>query len=296
MKDIRKKFNLWMHRHANQGIPNLMLIICIGTLVMYLFMLIDRSNTLYRFLCFNRSLILQGQIWRLITYIFIPNSSGIWLFLLLFCYYSIGRMLEGCMGTLRFTMFYFCGVLLMDLGALLLGTTASTYYLHLSLFLALATMFPDNRVLLFYIIPIKMKYLAWVYLALAVYDTVQLDFSALIALLNWVIFFSANIRNVLPGADRVGAKTMSNPFKKRANQNRPNPNWASAYQKRSNSSASTSGSARKIVDQPAYHHKCTICGKTDVSDPALEFRYCSKCHGYYCYCQDHISNHAHITE
>ena len=50
----------------------------------------------------------------------------------------------------------------------------------------------------------------------------------------------------------------------------------------------------KKAGAPAYTHKCTVCGRTDVSNPELEFRYCSKCKGYYCYCQDHISNHTHI--
>ena len=43
-----------------------------------------------------------------------------------------------------------------------------------------------------------------------------------------------------------------------------------------------------------YTHKCTVCGKTDVDSPDLEFRYCSRCNGYHCYCQEHISNHTHI--
>ena len=43
-----------------------------------------------------------------------------------------------------------------------------------------------------------------------------------------------------------------------------------------------------------YTHRCTVCGRTDVSNPELEFRYCSRCKGYYCYCQDHINNHVHI--
>ena len=46
--------------------------------------------------------------------------------------------------------------------------------------------------------------------------------------------------------------------------------------------------------QQSYNHRCTVCGRTDVSNPELEFRYCSKCKGYYCYCQDHINNHVHI--
>ena len=61
---------------------------------------------------------------------------------------------------------------------------------------------------------------------------------------------------------------------------KPNPNWASGYQSKSG--------------QKPYRHKCTVCGRTDADYPNLEFRYCSKCKGYYCYCIDHINNHAHI--
>ena len=45
-----------------------------------------------------------------------------------------------------------------------------------------------------------------------------------------------------------------------------------------------------------YHHKCAVCGRTDADHPELEFRYCSRCAGYHCFCQDHINNHIHFTE
>ena len=61
---------------------------------------------------------------------------------------------------------------------------------------------------------------------------------------------------------------------------KPNPNWAKGYQS-------------KTGERP-YRHKCTVCGRTDTDYPNLEFRYCSKCNGYYCYCMDHINNHVHI--
>ena len=284
-----------MYNNADKGIPNLMLFVSIGTLIIYVMQMIDPSNVLYSFCCFNRALILRGQLWRLITYIFVPSTSGIWLFLLLFAYYSIGRMVENTWGTLKFNLFYLCGVVIMDIAALLLGTVASTGYLNLSLFLALATLYPDNKVLLMYIIPVKMKYLAWVYLLITILDVIQGDLSSVFALLNYFIFFGKDCMNVLPGADRVGSRTIhfrKGGFGKKsgASDSSPNPNWAKGYKKSSNS---TSG-GKRIVDAPAYRHKCTVCGRTDVSDPELEFRYCSKCSGYYCYCQDHINNHAHI--
>lgn len=289
MNDLRRKWNRFLYNNSNKGIPNLMMFVSIGTLIMWIFMQIDPSNVLYYFLRFDRDLILQGQVWRLLTYIFIPQSSGIWLFLLLIAYYSIGRMVESVWGTLKFNLFYFCGVLLMDIGGLLLNTHASTYYLNLSLFVALATLYPDNRVLLMYIIPLKMKYLAWFYLLISAIDIIQGDLSPLFALLNYFIFFGRSCINVLPGGDRVGSRKIN--FGRR-NKSGPNANWANNYRPRSGGAGTST--PKKVVNAPVYRHKCTICGKTDVSNPELEFRYCSRCTGYYCYCQDHINNHPHI--
>ena len=294
MNQIRQKWNRFLYNNSDKGIPNLMLYISVGTLIVYFFSIVDRTNLIYNFIRFDRALILQGQVWRLFTYIFVPQNSGIWLFLLLFAYYGIGRMVESVWGTLKFNLFYLCGVVIMDIAALLLHANASTYYLNLSLFLALATMFPDNRVLLMYIIPLKMKYLAWFYLIMMVVDVVGGDYFSVFALLNYFLFFGKDCLNVLPGSDRVGSKNMNFHFGRsnRSHKNsRPNPNWASGYRK---SADKSNTSHKRVVDMPAYRHKCTVCGRTDVSNPELEFRYCSRCSGYYCYCQDHINNHAHI--
>lgn len=289
MNNLRRKWNRFLYNNSGKGIPNLMLYLSIGTLVMWFMIQVDPSYALYNFLRFDRNLILQGQVWRLITYILIPQGSGIWLFLQLFAYYSIGRMVETVWGTLKFNLFYLTGVVLMDAAALILVTRASVYFLNLSLFLALATLYPDNRVLVMYIIPVKMKYLAWVYLLYAVIDVARGDLSPLFALLNYFIFFGKDCVNVLPGADRVGKKKFD--FGYRTNS-KAGANWAKTYQHRP--TASRTGSQKKVVDAAQYRHKCTVCGRTDVSNPELEFRYCSRCSGYYCYCQDHINNHPHI--
>ena len=285
MNNLRRKWNRFLYNNADKGIPNLMAVISIGTLLVYLISMMDPSGKFLYFLAFNRNLILRGQLWRLITFVFVPTSSGIWLFLLLFAYFSIGRMVESVWGTLKFNLFYFCGMLFTALGGLIFNAYATAYYLNLSLFMALATMFPDNKVLLMYIIPLKMKYLAWVYLLFMVLDIIQGDFFSVIALANYFLFFGKDCLNVLPGADRVGARTISFKRKRSKNTSRPNPDWAAGYQKRP---------ATPKKEEPAYRHKCTVCGRTDVSHPNLEFRYCSRCAGYYCYCEEHINNHTHI--
>ena len=281
MKNLRRDFERFCYRHRSKGIPNLMLYIALGTAIMYVFMLIDPSYALYRALCFDRSAILHGQIWRLFTYIFIPYSNNILLLAIsMYFYYVIGRSIESQWGPFRFNLFYLCGVLITDLAALLLGATATTGSLNLSLLLAFATLFPENQVLLFFIIPIKMKYLAWFYFAVTILDLIRLDFFPIFALLNYFLFFGSDILRILPDflqPKRRPGKPFGSFGKK---QEKPNPNWARDYR-------SKSGEA-------PYRHKCTVCGRTDTEYPNLEFRYCSKCNGYYCYCSEHIHNHVHV--
>ena len=112
MKELRRKIDRFLYNNRSKGIPNLMLLICIGTFISYFVMLADKSGMYYTFMRFDRSLILHGQIWRLFSYVFLPQTSGLWLFLLLFAYYGIGRMVERVWGTLKFNLFYLCGILI----------------------------------------------------------------------------------------------------------------------------------------------------------------------------------------
>ena len=141
MKDLRRRFERFCLKNRNKGIPNLMLVIAIGNLAVYVLSLIDPSNVVYRYLCFSRSAILHGQVWRLVSYIFtyLLDTRG-WSFFLaavsLFCYYQFGRILESYWGAFRFNLYYLTGILLTDLAALLLGSGADAGALNLSLFLA----------------------------------------------------------------------------------------------------------------------------------------------------------------
>ena len=286
---LRSRFERFCYDHRNKGIPNLMLFVAIGTVIVYFFGYIDPSNVIYRFLCWDQSKILHGQIWRLFSYIFIPNDNYLLLLLIgLFFYWFIGRLLESQWGTFRFTLYYFSGILLTDIAAMAMGIPANSSYLNLSLLLAYATLMPENTVLLFMIIPLKMKWLAWLYMALTLMDMLRLLMAGgfpvglyyalmtLVPLLNYILFFGREIRGVLPFAGGRPARR-AHPNRQQA---RPNPNWAQNY--------------RAADGTKPYRHKCTVCGRTDTDYPDLEFRYCSRCNGYYCYCQDHINNHVHI--
>ncbi len=279
MKHLRRNFERFCYRNQNKGIRNLMLYIVIGTVIMYFFSIADQSGLLYRWLRFDGQAILRGQVWRLVSYIFIPSAGNPLLFAIsMYFYYVVGKAIEQYWGIFRFNLYYFCGVLITDLGALLLGVDASVGHLNLSLILAFATLFPENRVLLFMIIPLKMKYLAWFYFVLTIWEVLVLSFPfnlfPIFALLNYFLFFGSSIGGILPEFLRFRTRS----FRPKAKKQKPNPHWADGYRPAA----------------PTYRHKCTVCGRTDASNPELEFRYCSRCQGYHCYCMDHIHNHAHI--
>ena len=142
-------------KHPRFGIPNLMLYIVIGQVVVFFLDLFFRGLLSAYWLPLYRAPLLQGQVWRLVTFIFIPSSGSNPFYLLLSCYfyYWIGRMLEREWGTAKFTLFYLSGVVLSILSALILGY-ASIYYINLSIFLVIATLYGEMQVLLFFVIPI----------------------------------------------------------------------------------------------------------------------------------------------
>ncbi len=287
MKNLRRRFELFCYQNRNKGVPNLMLYIALGTAVVYLMSEISGNYLLYSLLYFDRELILQGQVWRLITYPLTYRTGTLLLTAVsLLCYYSLGRAMENLWGTLRFNLFYLTGVVMMDVYCMLFGGTASVTYLNLSLFLSYATMFPDSQFLLFFIIPVKARIFALFDLALVVFDLVAnpfpYNFFSVISLANYFLFFGKDVLNVLPMSWRVNAQRLFRKKSKGTARPKVIPFDAGSYE------------ASKATPKAPYTHRCTVCGRTDVSDPDLEFRYCSRCKGYYCYCQDHINNHSHI--
>ena len=288
MKNLRRRFNRFCFEHRNKGIPNLMLYISLGCALVYLMTQFTQNTILYSLLIFDRDAILHGQIWRLFTYpLTFYNSNLLLMAVALFCYYSLGRAMEAIWGTLRFNLFYLCGVVLMDIWCMAFGGRADVTYLNLSLFLSYATLYPNAQFLILFIIPIKAWVLALVDIIILLVGVLSFPFTVynlfpIIALANYLLFFGKDTLNVIPMSWRMNLRRI---FRKKSPQTKgktiPFPN-AGSYE----ATAAT-------VKEP-YTHRCTVCGRTDVSNPELEFRYCSRCNGYHCYCQDHISNHVHI--
>ena len=287
MKNPRRQFELYCYKNRNKGIPNLMLYISLGTALVYIMSQMSGNYFLYNLLYFDRQRILQGEVWRLITYPLTYRIDSLLLMAVsLLCYYSIGRAMESIWGTLRFNLFYFTGVLMMDVYCMIFGGTASVTYLNLSLFLSYATLFPNAGFLLFFIIPVKAWLFALFDLALVVYGLLVYPFPynlfSVISLANYFLFFGKDVLNVVPLSWRIKITRL---FKKNPPAQQPKVVPFAKIE------------VKKVPvreAKPNYTHRCTICGRTDVTNPELEFRYCSKCNGYFCYCEDHISNHTHV--
>lgn len=287
MKNPRRQFELYCYKNRNKGIPNLMLYLSLGTTLVYIMSQMSGNYFLYNLLYFDRQRILQGEIWRLITYPLTYRIDSLLLMAVsLLCYYSIGRAMENIWGTLRFNLFYLTGVLMMDVYCMIFGGTASVTYLNLSLFLSYATLFPDAQFLLFFIIPVKAWLFALIDLAIVVMDLISYPFPynlfSVISLANYFLFFGKDVLNVIPMSWRVNARRLFKKQPVRQKRAKVIPFDAGSYE------------ATKAAPKAPYTHRCTVCGRTDVSNPELEFRYCSRCKGYYCYCEEHISNHSHI--
>lgn len=260
-----------------------MIYVVLGTAAVYLFTCFDPSFAAW--LYFNPTLVLRGQIWRLVTFLFIPAQNNlIFEAISLYFYYFIGKTLEQHWGTACFTLYYFTGVILTILYGILMsllgfrGEFLSPTYIHLSMFFAFATMFPDVRVLLFFFIPIKMKWLAIVDAVLFFVEIMMNSFPTnllpLLALLNYFVFCWPSISRFFSRLKRRG----QTPSSKTVNFNQ-------ARKK----------AERETASAP-YRHKCAVCGRTDTDHPELQFRYCSRCVGYHCFCSDHIDHHVHFTE
>jgi hypothetical protein len=249
------------------------------------------NNSLRNLLSFSPVLILSGEVWRLVTWIFIPVQGNIlWVAVALYFYYFVGSTLEREWGAGRFTIYYIFGILLNIVYGFVMWFAfripmfLTPIYLNLSMFFAFATLFPEVQIRLLFIIPIKVKWMGLVNAGFFLISIVQglltpvipaqriaLALLPVVAILNFFLMCGEELlAHIRPLKMRRSPQVVN--FKKASRQVK-----------------------RDMADKP-YRHKCAVCGKTDTEYPGLEFRYCSKCEGYHCFCIDHINNHIHFEE
>jgi hypothetical protein len=266
-------------RFGRYAIRNLTMYLLAGYAIGYL--LSFTMPQLLTYFTLEPALILKGQVWRLLSWVIIPpNDNIIFVIFMMLLYYSLGNTLESYWGAFRYNVYIFSGILFTVIGAFIVngliggitgfGSLYSTYYINMSIFLACASIMPDYQLLLYGIIPIKMKWLAVLDVVLLAVDAVQggliIRIVIIASLLNFIIFFFCN-RNLRGHSPKQVARRKK--FQKQIS--RPQNQYA--------------GGAK---------HRCAVCGRTELDDPTLEFRYCSKCNGNYEYCQDHLFTHEHV--
>ena len=212
--------------------------------------------------------VMQGEVWRLLTFVFIPEGSSVLTLLTIYFYSMIGRWLEREWGTLKFTIYYLSGVVMSIVFCMLTGIPGSVHFLNMSMFLALASLYPDFEILLFFFLPVKIKWLAMLDAAYLVFSVVSLPMPhallPVVAVFNYFLYFY--------------------------------PFYVDFFKNRSRTSKyrqSQKAAHRESPRSRGYAHICAECGKTDAQFPNLDFRYCSECSDYSCYCELHINNHVH---
>ncbi len=285
----------WMdkleRKFGRYAIPNLMYYIIILYIVGFVLELINPSFY-YQYLSLDAYAILHGQVWRILTFLIQPPASDtLFMVFALYLYYMIGRELEYAWGSFRFNLYFFVGVIFHVVAAivtfLVLGISLplGTGYLNLSLFFAYATIYPNQQFYLFMVIPIKVKYLAWIdaaYFAYAILQAFMPSYggnalygvlfqanalAAFVSILNFLLFYLSS-RKVKRYAPKEVRRRQN--YRKQVREGREQ---------------SYANGAK---------HRCAVCGRTELDDPTLEFRYCSKCNGNHEYCQDHLFTHEHI--
>lgn len=294
-------------KYGRYAVPDLIkyviILYCAGAAIGML-----NENIYYEYLSLDFSAIFHGQVWRLFTYLIEPygfsSGMGFMVSILFFAiqvnlFFLFGRSLEQAWGTFRFNLYFISGWFLNIVAALILYLSPlhSTMYLsgfqyiYWSMFFAFAALNPDMQFLIWFIIPIKVKWLAIldaVYLLYQVFGNIvraiqcishgmnvwggaylSIALAILVGMANFLVYFfsTRNYRRISPKDIRRRQH-----FKKQVNQ------------------------ARRSAAPGGTRHRCAICGRTELDDESLEFRYCSKCEGNYEYCSEHLFTHQHVKK
>ncbi len=193
------------YKYSKFAINNLMLVIVIGQAMVYFADLFAPAAQISYKLALSWQGVMQGEIWRIFTFVFVPPyfSSVFFLAISLYFYYFIGSTLERTWGAFKFNMYYLLGILGAIVGSVIVWVIAPTYYglvtlnqLNLSLFFAFAMLYPDMQIMLFFVVPVKIKYLAFFSAAVMFFQLFTSSWgtrvATVMALINFFIFFGGN--------------------------------------------------------------------------------------------------------
>jgi hypothetical protein len=262
-------------RFGRFAIPNVTLLLIAGQVVLYVLAKMPGGNgqaVALDSIQLVPALVLKGEVWRLVTYLFQPPGDNvIFAFFFWYLFYLMGTALEGIWGAFRYNVFLGIGYIASVAAAFVawfLFPSPSAYatntFLQATVFFAFARFYPDFTILVFFVLPVKIRWLAliaWLgYGLMFVTGDWMTRLMVLAAVLNFLVFFG---REIWQGI-RHGQRRMQ--FRAKT---------------------------RRVDGQIV--HTCRVCGLSSKVSPQTAFRYCSQCGGEYCYCPDHLSNHEHVT-
>ncbi|TWT77337.1 hypothetical protein Pla123a_19970 [Posidoniimonas polymericola] len=254
----------WLDRRIGRfAVPHVTLALILGQVLVFFAMMTQEQNVVGRILL-GREAVLAGEWWRLVTYVFVPPSGNVlfaligWMF-----FHFLGSTLESTWGDFRYNAYLLIDWVLTTAVAMLVpGTIATNVFIGVSVLLAFARLYPDYTIQLYFILPIKIKWLG--YLAAAGYALTLITGDwptramVLASVANYLLFFGGeHVRDFKADARRKSYQAKAKPAGK-------------------------------------LQHVCAVCGRNSADEPGVAFRYCSKCAGGACYCPDHLHDHEHV--
>ncbi|MDG2224223.1 MAG: hypothetical protein P8L85_22770 [Rubripirellula sp.] len=248
------------------AIPNLTQVLIAGQVIVLVASLLDGNAKMLERLPLVWESVFQGEGWRLLSFLFVPfSTSPIWLFFSCYIFFIFGNSLQSVWGYVRYNTFMWLGIILtIAAAAIAPDQQVSSRFLYMSVFLAFATYNPNFELRLFFVIPVKVKFLAYIqvgfYLLALVSGPMAARAMVLASIGNYLVFFAPMLFQQIRNKQRQ--------VQWEAKQN-------------------------KITNEP--RHTCTTCGVNSNIDPKMSFRYCSKCDGERAYCEAHLRDHQHVT-
>ncbi len=296
--------NNWLYKlerkYGEYAIPELTKIIIVTYVVGYVLSMMG----LEEYIVFNPYLILHGEVWRIFSWVVNPPfAMSPFIIITLIFYYWIGSSLERTWGDFRFNLYMLSGFLFTVAGAFimyviginmheapeyvgaLIASEVSTYYVSMTLILAFAASYPDMVIRIWFMIPISIKWIAFFDAGLLIVDFYFSGWEGrgvmIASLLNFLLFYFSTRSSI---SINPKERRRRRNFRKQINAAK-RKGWTPMY-----------GGRDEMVNRAAQisKHKCAVCGRTDVTDPELEFRFCSKCSGNYEYCSEHLRDHEHV--
>jgi hypothetical protein len=262
----------WISRFERRlepfAISNLTLFLVIGQTFVLLTTMLQLIDP--QLLVLRPSFVKAGEWWRLFTFVFMPpNASWLFVAFALYLLYLYGSALEHQWGALRYNLFLFTGyALTVGLAFVTPYSTATNVFIGGAVFLAFAWLNPNFEILVFFVLPVKIKWMALIAWLGYAYTFATGGLSAKLgvtaAVGNFLLFFGHDLWLTV----RHGGRRLQRESRRRAEE--------------------------RAEAEP--RHRCVICGRTEMSHPELDFRYCSKCAGDLCYCSDHLRTHEHVTD